>query len=137
MADHAIRRGLKRSELARRTGSNVETVRYYEKIGLLPEPPRSANDYRIYDEAHVRRLRFVLRGRELGFSIEEIRGLLELVDGGNQTCGEVKARTEHHLTDVRAKIADLRRIEKILAQTAAKCSGDAAPKCPILDALAS
>lgn len=137
MADHGIGSGLKRGELARRTGCNLETIRYYEKIGLLPEPPRSANDYRIYDEAHVHRLRFVLRGRELGFSIEEIRGLLELVDGGNQTCGEVKARTDHHLTDVRAKIADLRRIEKILAQTAAKCSGGAAPKCPILDALAS
>ena len=136
MADCAIGRGIKRGELARLTGSNLETVRYYEKIGLLPEPPRSANDYRVYDETHVRRLRFVLRGRELGFSIEEIRGLLELVDGGNQTCGEVKVHTEHHLTDVRAKIVDLRRIEKILAQTAARCSGDAVPDCPILDALA-
>ena len=137
MADCAIGRGIKRGELARLTGSNLETVRYYEKIGLLPEPPRSANDYRVYDETHVRRLRFVLRSRELGFTIEEIRGLLELVDGGNQTCGEVKARTEHHLSDVRAKIADLKRIEKILAQTAARCSGDAVPDCPILDALAS
>jgi len=137
MTDRAIGRGFKRSELARQTGSNLETVRYYEKIGLLPEPPRSANDYRVYSEAHVRRLRFVMRGRELGFSIEEIRGLLELVDGGKQTCAEVKERTEHHLCDVRAKIADLRRIEKILAQTAAQCSGDAIPECPILDALSS
>ena len=137
MTDRAIGRGFKRSELARQTGSNLETVRYYEKIGLLPEPPRSANDYRVYNEAHVRRLRFVMRGRELGFSIEEIRGLLELVDGGKQTCAEVKERTEHHLSDVRTKIADLRRIEKILAQTAAQCSGDAIPECPILDALSS
>lgn len=137
MADHAVGRGLQRGELARRTGCNLETIRYYEKIGLLPEPPRSANDYRVYDETHVRRLRFVQRGRELGFSNEEIRGLLELVDGGNHTCREVKARTEHHLTDVRAKIADLRRIERILALTAAQCSGDAVPECPILDALAS
>ena len=137
MADGAMARGLKRGALARLTGSNLETVRYYEKIGLLPAPPRSANDYRVYDETHVRRLRFVLRSRELGFTIEEIRGLLELVDGGNQTCGEVKMRTGHHLTDVRAKIADLKRIEKILAQTAALCSGGAVPECPILDALAS
>jgi len=137
VTNRAVGRGFKRGELARRTGSNLETVRYYEKIGLLPEPPRSANDYRIYDEAHVRRLHFIMRGRELGFSIEEIRGLLELVDGGKQTCGEVKERTEHHLRDVRAKIADLRRIEKILAQTAAQCSGDAVPECPILDALSS
>lgn len=130
-------KGLKRGELARRTGCNLETVRYYEKIGLLLAPPRDANLYRLYDEAHVRRLRFILRGRELGFAIEEIRGLLDLVDGGRQTCTEVKARTEHHLADVRAKIADLRRIERILADTSARCSGDAAPDCPILDALAS
>lgn len=137
MADHKIGNGLKRAELADRTGCNLETIRYYEKIGLLKEPPRDANSYRIYDNAHVRRLRFILRGRELGFSIEDIRGLLELVDGGTQTCAEVKARTQHHLSDVRAKIVDLRRIETILAKTAAQCSGDEAPECPILEALAS
>ena len=137
MADHRIVTGLNRGGLARRTGCNLETVRYYEKIGLLPEPPRSANAYRVYDETHVHRLRFVLQGRELGFSIEEIRGLLDLVDGGNQTCAEVKARTEHHLTDVRAKIIDLKRIETVLARTASQCSGEEVPQCPILDALAS
>jgi MerR family mercuric resistance operon transcriptional regulator len=137
MADHGIGSGLKRGDVARRTGCNLETIRYYEKIGLLLEPPRNANSYRIYDDTHVRRLRFILRGRELGFSIEDIRGLLDLVDGGTQTCAEVKTRTEHHLADVRTKIADLRRIESILARTAAQCSGDEAPKCPILEALAS
>jgi MerR family mercuric resistance operon transcriptional regulator len=137
MADHKIAKGLKRGELAGRTGCNLETILYYEKIGLLLEPPRNANSYRIYDDTHVSRLRFILRGRELGFAIEDIRGLLDLVDGGTQTCAEVKARTEHHLIDVRAKIADLRRIETILARTAAQCSGDAAPMCPILEALGS
>lgn len=132
-----LKGGLKRGELARRTGSNIETIRYYETIGLLAEPSRSANGYRVYEECDVGRLRFILRGRELGFSIEEIRGLLALVDGGTQTCSEVKVRTEHHLVDVRAKIADLRRIEAILARTAALCSGDEAPECPILEALAS
>lgn len=136
MAGHRVGRGLQRGELARRMGCNLETIRYYEKIGLLPEPPRSANDYRVYDETHVRRLHFVLRGRELGFSIEKIRSLLELVDVGNQTCSEVKARTEDHLTDVRAMIANLRRIETVLAKTAAQCSGNHTPECPILDALA-
>ena len=135
MADHGIGNGLKRGDVARRTGCNLETIRYYEKIGLLLEPPRNANSYRIYDDTHVRRLRFILRGRELGFSIEDIRGLLTLVDGGTQTCAEVKVRTEHHLSDVRAKIADLRRIEMILAHTAAQCSGDIAAECPILEAL--
>ena len=80
---------LKRSELARRTGCNLETIRYYEKIGMMPEPPRTASGYRIYDDTHVARLRFILRGRELGFSIEELRGLLSLVDRGTQTCAEV------------------------------------------------
>ena len=92
---------------------------------------------RIYDDGHVYRLRFILRARELGFAIEQIRGLLELVDGGTQTCAEVKERTQRHLADVRAKIADLRRIEKVLATTAAQCSGDEVPECPVLDALAS
>ena len=137
MADHNFARGLKRGELAQHTGSNSETIRYYEKIGLLPEPPRNSSDYRIYDETHVRRLRFVLRGRELGFNIEEIRGLLRLVDGGKQTCSEVKVRTEYHLNDIRGKIADLRRIETILANTAAQCSGDEVPECAILEALGS
>lgn len=73
-------KGLQRHQLARRTGCHLETIRYYEKIGLLPDPPRSASGYRIYDETDVRRLRFILRARELGFGLEEIRGLLHLVD---------------------------------------------------------
>lgn len=137
MSDHVSGKGLQRAELARRTNCNLETIRYYEKIGVMPAPPRTAAGYRVYDENHVRRLRFILRSRELGFAIEEIRGLLHLVDGGNQTCGEVKARTEKHLADVRAKIADLRRIERVLATTAASCSGDDVPECPVLEALAS
>lgn len=127
---------MNRGQLAARTGSNLETVRYYEKIGLLHAPPRSANNYRVYDETHLGRLRFILRSRALGFSIEEVRGLLALTDEGDQTCAEVKARTERHLTDVRAKISDLRRIERVLSATAAKCSGDEAPLCPVLEALA-
>ncbi|MFN3615358.1 MAG: MerR family transcriptional regulator, partial [Rubrimonas sp.] len=89
MNDHVVGRGLQRAALARRTGCNLETIRYYEKIGMMPEPPRTEAGYRIYDERHVSRLRFILRGRELGFTIEEIRGLLGLVDGGTQTCTEV------------------------------------------------
>lgn len=137
MNDHVVGRGLQRAALARRTGCNLETIRYYEKIGMMPEPPRTASGYRVYDERDVARLRFILRGRELGFTIEEIRGLLGLVDGGTQTCAEVKAMTEHHLADVRTKIADLKRIERVLAATAAQCSGDQVPECPVLEALAS
>jgi MerR family mercuric resistance operon transcriptional regulator len=137
MTDHGSENGLQRAALARRTGCNLETIRYYEKIGMMPEPPRTASGYRVYDERHIARLRFILRGRELGFSIEELRGLLALVDGGMQTCAEVKALTEQHLMDVRAKIADLKRIEKVLATTAAQCSGEQVPECPVLEALAS
>lgn len=137
MAIHVSGKGVQRGELAKRTGCNLETIRYYEKIGLMPDPPRGASGYRVYDESHVRRLRFILRARELGFAIEEIRGLLLLVDGGSQTCAEVKVRTEKHLADVRAKIADLRRVERVLATTAASCSGDDVPECPVLEALAS
>ncbi|MEO3427335.1 helix-turn-helix domain-containing protein [Pelagibius sp. CAU 1746] len=130
-------KGLLRAELARRTGCNLETIRYYEKIGMMPDPPRSGAGYRVYDAGHVSRLRFILRARELGFSIEETRGLLGLMDRGAQTCAEVKQRTERHLADVRAKIADLRRIERILAETASQCSGDEVPECPVLDSLGS
>ena len=129
--------GLRRAELARETGCNLETIRYYETIGMVPDPPRTAAGYRVYGPAHVGRLRFILRARELGFSIEEIRGLLALVDRGTQTCAEVKQRTQVHLAAVRAKIRDLKRIERILAATAAQCSGDTVPDCPVLDALAS
>jgi MerR family mercuric resistance operon transcriptional regulator len=137
MNDHGSGKGLQRAELARRTGCNLETIRYYEKVGMMPDPPRTASGYRDYGESHVSRLRFILRARELGFAIEEIRGLLDLVDGGTQTCAEVKERTERHLADVRAKITDLKRIEKVLATTAAQCSGEDVPECPVLEALAS
>jgi MerR family mercuric resistance operon transcriptional regulator len=93
-------KGLHRAALARRTGCNLETIRYYEKIGMMPEPPRTEAGYRVYDDRHVEGLRFILRARELGFSLDDIRGLLALVDRGTQTCAEVKDRTERHLADV-------------------------------------
>ncbi|MDR9485979.1 MAG: helix-turn-helix domain-containing protein, partial [Sediminimonas sp.] len=106
MPDHEGESGLTRGELARETGCNIETIRYYEKTGLLPGPPRTAAGYRIYSASHLGRLRFILRARELGFPMEDIRGLLGLDDGAAPNCAEVKARTERHLADVRAKIAD-------------------------------
>lgn len=127
--------GLLRAQLARQTGCNLETIRYYEKVGLLPEPSRSANGYRVYPPALVQRLKFVLRARDLGFTLDEIRSLFALTDAGTQTCAEVMARTEVHLADVRQKITDLSRIEATLATTLATCSGADVPECPILDAL--
>lgn len=137
MNSHLSAKGLQRHQLARRTGCHLETIRYYEKIGLLPDPPRSASGYRVYDESHVRRLRFVLRARDLGFGINEIRGLLHLVDCRCETCAEVQRRTEPHLAEVRAKIADLQRIEATLVTIISQCSGENVPECPILDALAA
>jgi MerR family mercuric resistance operon transcriptional regulator len=135
MDDHETATNLTRGQLAGVTGCNIETIRYYESIGLLPAPPRSGAGYRIYAAHHVSRLRFVIRARELGFSLDDIRGLLGLEEGTVPTCAEVKERTERHLEDVRAKIADLRRIEDALARTAAKCLGTEVPDCAVLEAL--
>ena len=121
--------------MARATGCNLETIRYYEKIGIMPDPPRSTKGYRSYDDAHVKRLKFVMRSRDLGFSLEEVRGLLGLVDDRSRTCSEVQIIAEDHLTDVQAKIADLQRIERVLSDTVARCTGDAAPECAVIDAL--
>lgn len=125
-----------RAGLARVTGCNLETIRYYEKIGVMPDPPRTPKGFRVYDDTHVRRLRFVMRMRELGFTLQEVRGFLTLVDGDTQTCAEVLERTRTHISAVRAKIADLQGIEKILVETASRCSGRDVPECPVLDALA-
>ena len=121
--------------LSKQTECNIETIRYYERIGILPEPPRTSGGHRIYDDDHLKRLTFVRRSRELGFTLEEIRQLLGLVDGGDYTCAEVKVITVEHLDDVRQKIKDLRRLERILKEMASQCEDDTVPDCPIIDAL--
>ena len=126
---------LTRGALAARIGCNIETIRYYERVGLLPPPPRSAGGHRLYGEGLVRRLNFVRRTRDLGFSIEEIRELLRLVDGGNYTCREVEKLARDHVREIRRKITDLRRLERVFETMVAQCSGDAVPDCPIIDAL--
>jgi DNA-binding transcriptional MerR regulator len=89
--------------LSRHSGVNIETIRYYERIGLLPAPPRSAGRHCRCDDAHLRRLMFIRRSRALGFSLGEIRGLLGLEHGHRLTCGEVKSLTEQHITDMRGQ----------------------------------
>ena len=126
---------LTRGALAARTGCNIETIRYYERVGLLPPPPRSVGGHRLYGEGLIRRLNFVRRSRDLGFSIEEIRELLHPVDGGTYTCGEVEQLARDHIREIRRKIADLRKLEGVFETMAAQCSGDAVPDCPIIDAL--
>jgi MerR family mercuric resistance operon transcriptional regulator len=122
--------------LSKQTGVQVETIRYYEREGLLPNALRTTGGHRVFDEAHLRRLFFVRRSRELGFSGTEVRTLLGLVDGG-YTCAEVRELTLKHLVSVRAKIADLRRLERILTSISAKCEGGDTPDCPIIEALAA
>ncbi len=128
---------MQRGALAKKAGCNIETVRYYEKIGLMPEPPRTAGGYRDYAREHERRLRFILRARDLGFGIEDIRSLLKLVDRHTYTCAEVREMTLEHLDAVRLKIADLKRLERTLAKTVGACNGRDVPDCPMIDALAS
>ena len=135
MRNHAVVKGLQRAELAERTGCNLETVRYYEKVGLLPDPPRTASGYRSYDTLHERRLRFVMRARELGFSLDEIRELLRLVDERDQPCAEARVVAATHLDDVRAKIADLRRMERVLKDVVAQCAVGTLPECPLIETL--
>jgi MerR family mercuric resistance operon transcriptional regulator len=121
--------------LSRRTGVKIETIRFYERIGILAKPPRSAAGHRIYSQEQLMRLGFVRRSRELGFSLDEVRRLLQLVDGGRYTCAEVKTITLDHLAEIRRKIADLRRLERTLAAVAGKCRGDKVPECPVIEAL--
>jgi MerR family transcriptional regulator, mercuric resistance operon regulatory protein len=126
---------IKRGALAEATGSNIETIRYYEKIGLLHEPDRSASGHRLYSRDDQKRLGFVLRCRELGFSIAELRELLGLVDTKDYTCAEVLAVTTQHIEDIAKKIADLKRLKRTLDRMSAECSGEAVPDCPLVEAL--
>jgi MerR family mercuric resistance operon transcriptional regulator len=122
--------------LSSETGVNIETIRYYERIGLMGKPPRSRGGRRVYDQIASRRLGFIRRARELGFSIDAIRTLIAL-SAGKGACAEVHALTMRHLGDVRARIADLRMLERSLARTAERCARDDSPHCPIIDALSA
>jgi len=126
---------IKRGELAQRSGCNLETIRYYESIELMPEPMRSESGHRLYSEVDQSRLRFILRTRELGFSIAELRSLLSLVDSGDYSCGEIHALAGEHLVSVANKIADLKRLQRTLKTISAECSKGDTPDCPIIDAL--
>ena len=121
--------------LSKQSGVNIETIRYYEKIGVMPAPGRNAGGFRIYEPDHLKRLSFVRRSRQLGFSLDEVRNLLRLVDGHGHTCAEVHALMLSHLAEIRRKIRDLRRLQRAMAEMAARCSGESVPECPIVDAL--
>lgn len=121
--------------MARNTGCKVETIRYYERIGLLEEPLRSTGGHRHYAPAHLKRLSFIRRARDLGFPLDTVRALLGLSAPGDATCAEVEGLAAGHLAEVRAKIEDLARLEDVLADLVARCRGGTVPACPIIEAL--
>ena len=122
-------------ELAGTAGCRVVTIRYYERVGILPPPVRAANNYRVYREGHLRRLCFVRRTRELGFSLDEVRTLLGLIDAGGYTCDDMRCVAQRHLEDVRARLLDLQRMEATLAGLVGQCTGGATPDCSLLESL--
>jgi len=122
-------------ELSKRGGVNIETIRYYERVKMLPAPPRTASGRRVYGTMDLRILVFVRRARELGFTLEEIRALLRLGGPEKATCREVRAIAARHLEDIRAKLSDLKKLERLLSKTVARCSGRTAPECPVLEIL--
>ena len=130
MIDQAIQIG----ELSRRTGCNIETIRYYERIGLMPAPPRRGR-YRNYGIVDVGRLGFVRRARELGFTLDEVRALLGLAAGGQAACAEVRTLAASHLQDVRSRITDLKRMERVLAASVRACDAGQDTGCPLIQAL--
>ncbi len=127
--------GLTRGELAARSGSNIETIRYYERVGLMPPPPRTPGGHRVYGSGDLKRLYFICRGRRLGFSLNEIRELLALVDQQDFTCDAIRDLTLSHAREVQAKILDLQKIEHVLRDMAAQCDRGDLPDCPVLDTL--
>jgi MerR family mercuric resistance operon transcriptional regulator len=130
--------GIQIGELSRRTGCNIETIRYYERITLLPVPARSAGRYRVYHSADIRRLTFIRRARELGFTLDEVRALLALsANDGQGACAEARDLAARHLAEVRAKITDLRAMERVLADAVRRCTAGELPGCPIIDALSA
>jgi MerR family mercuric resistance operon transcriptional regulator len=122
-------------QLSQLAAVNIETIRYYERIKMLSAPPRTSGGRRIYDATHLRMLAFIRRSRELGFSLDEIRALIRLGSPEKASCRQVRDIASHHLDDIRAKIADLRKLERLLAKTVAQCTGTTAPDCPVLDIL--
>ena len=119
--------------VAREAGVGVETVRYYERRGLIAQPKKALGSIRRYGSHHVRRIRFVKRAQELGFTLDEVDSLLELEDGSDRR--SIQRIAGMRLEEVRSRISDLRRIERTLAHLIEHCRSGATPSCPIIDAI--
>lgn len=122
-------------ELGRRTDTKVETIRYYERIGLLAAPGRTTGNYRAYSAEHLNRLSFIRRSRDLGFSLDQIRALLDLADQRDRSCDAVDAIAKEHLAEVDRKITDLRALRRELNSMIAQCRCGTVADCRIIEAL--
>ncbi len=122
-------------ELGKATNTKVETVRYYEKISLLPEPPRSAGNYRSYGTVELGRLSFIRRARDLGFSLDQVRALLGLSDDRSCDCAGIDQIANEHLREVDRKIADLKALRRELKAVIDSCDGGTVGECRIIEAL--
>lgn len=127
---------MKIGDLARATGTKVETIRYYESEGLIPQPARSAANYRLYEQPHLDRLSFIRRSRDLGFTLDQVRTLLQLADDRRRDCAMIDTIATENLREVDRKIADLRALRRELAAVIASCQGGSVSECRILEALA-
>jgi Cu(I)-responsive transcriptional regulator len=122
-------------DLGKATGTKVETVRYYEKIGLLPKPPRTGGNYRDYGEAELGRLSFIRRARDLGFSLDQVRALLKLSDDKGHDCAGIDRIAHAHLQEVDRKLADLTALRRELKAVIDSCQGGIIADCRIVEAL--
>ncbi|HJU15819.1 MAG TPA: helix-turn-helix domain-containing protein [Stellaceae bacterium] len=123
-------------ELSRRTQCNIETIRYYERIGLLPQPYRQGGRFRRYSAEDVARLRFIRRARQLGFTLDEVRALMRLAGaGGDHVRAEARSLTAAHVAEIRAKITDLQAMERVLSEALCACAAGQQPRCPLIEIL--
>ena len=121
--------------LSKATGTKIETIRWYEKIDLLPAPARTGGNYRTYQRGHLDRLSFIRRSRDLGFTIEEVRTLLDLADQRDRDCADVDRIARDHLTEIERKIADLSALAGELRSVIGQCRGGKVSDCRIIEAL--
>lgn len=132
-----MRSDLSIGELSQRTGCNIETIRYYERIGMLPPALRRDNGFRRYDSDDVARLSFIRRARQLGFTLDDVRELLRLAAAsGADACAEARAIAASQVAAIKAKIADLRSMERVLSEAVRRCDAGELSGCPIIDTLA-
>jgi Cu(I)-responsive transcriptional regulator len=129
-------RNLSIGELAKRTGTKVETIRYYERIGLLANPARTEGNYRSYDSVQLGRLSFIRRARDLGFSIDQLRELLDLADPRDRSCEAIDVIARQHLAEVERKIADLTALRDELSDVIGRCRRGTVADCRIIETLA-